>query len=160
MMEKTAVGLQFNLAGAPRAGDGEIVPRRANAALRGSKAHATQRPQFKPLYDIDAKTGATVKFSGPTACSPGHSAYEALVGVGGFASADASRASRSARSGAAIAPMAMRRRLRMRLGPPALVGPTRVKWRNKRPIADALFLGCYFRCSGQAPPKRFSKKSN
>ena len=61
MMEKTAVGPQFNLAGAPGAGDGEIAPRRANAPLRASKAHATQRPQIELHYDIDSRTGATIE---------------------------------------------------------------------------------------------------
>jgi len=56
MVEKTAVGPQYVLASASRAGDGEIAQRRANAPL-----HAKQCPQLEPLYDTDPRTGATVE---------------------------------------------------------------------------------------------------
>jgi hypothetical protein len=60
MIEKTAAGPQYVLAGASRAGDGEIARRRADAPLRASKAQQsvgarTQQPCDLGLFSDDAR---------------------------------------------------------------------------------------------------------
>ena len=56
MIERTAVGPEYSLAGASRAGDGMET-----LLAWVVRSDPQRRPAYEPLYDIDPRTGATIE---------------------------------------------------------------------------------------------------